>query len=383
MDPPTESQVGSAGAKAQANESGLTLHNVSFASKLLEKRRQMFEAQEALDAQKKSSKEKEMQLQQREASLKQRDQELQDSLIKFNKFLQDNDTKRARAEKKERDEIRLRMQKEQEIKRLTSHLQHQREQQSRMAEELERMIQYSDYLESVLEVDNEFPEIEDLISRYETLEAAQRNLMAQSAETGQHQESLRSQLQSFVREKTDEQLGFNNRIAELQKESDAAAADAVEAKKQSERNATSVAESKLQLGQVVMACENIYQRCCNHSTVRRKSKPLPSDTNGVELVRILIDRLSFIRDYILDMTDISKNFKKVEPLDSSPGSRSVVTAPVSERFTVDLIGGSSVNHSSTPPASTYSGKRSVERDRKSRVSVSVRSSQVGTSFSRG
>ena len=45
--------------------------------------------------------------------LKNKDRELQESLIKFNKFLQDNDSKRSRAEKKEKDEIKQRVHKEQ------------------------------------------------------------------------------------------------------------------------------------------------------------------------------------------------------------------------------------------------------------------------------
>ena len=45
--------------------------------------------------------------------LKKKDLELQESLIKFNKFLQENDSKRSRAEKKEKEEIKQRLVKEQ------------------------------------------------------------------------------------------------------------------------------------------------------------------------------------------------------------------------------------------------------------------------------
>ena len=43
----------------------------------------------------------------REATLKRKDLELQDSLIRFSKFLQDNDMKRVRAHKKAQDERKL------------------------------------------------------------------------------------------------------------------------------------------------------------------------------------------------------------------------------------------------------------------------------------
>ena len=51
----------------------------------------------------------------REDTLKRRDIELQDSLIRFSKFLQDNDAKRVRALKKAADERKIREEKEREM----------------------------------------------------------------------------------------------------------------------------------------------------------------------------------------------------------------------------------------------------------------------------
>ena len=68
----------------------LTLDHVSPATRLLEKRRQMFEVQEALNAQKEDFARREEAFRRREEGLRQKDLELQESLIKFNKFLQYN-----------------------------------------------------------------------------------------------------------------------------------------------------------------------------------------------------------------------------------------------------------------------------------------------------
>ena len=57
----------------------------------------------------------EAQFRAREDTLKRRDIELQDSLIRFSKFLQDNDAKRVRALKKAADERKIREEKEREI----------------------------------------------------------------------------------------------------------------------------------------------------------------------------------------------------------------------------------------------------------------------------
>lgn len=96
----------------------LVLDHVSPATRLLEKRRQMFEVQEALEAQKQDFNKKEQVFKKREEALKLKDLELQESLIRFSKFLQENDSKRARAEKKAGDEIKARLQKEKELEQL-------------------------------------------------------------------------------------------------------------------------------------------------------------------------------------------------------------------------------------------------------------------------
>lgn len=70
----------------------LTMEHVSGATRLLEKRRQMFEVQEALDAQKEEFARREDAFRRREDALRRKDVELQESLIKFNKFLQVGNT---------------------------------------------------------------------------------------------------------------------------------------------------------------------------------------------------------------------------------------------------------------------------------------------------
>ena len=56
----------------------------------------------------------------RELSLKQRDIELQESLVRFSKFLQESDAKRIRATKKVAEERRLREEKTREAEILVS-----------------------------------------------------------------------------------------------------------------------------------------------------------------------------------------------------------------------------------------------------------------------
>ncbi len=54
----------------------------------------------------------------REEGLKKKDLELQESLIRFSKFLQENDAKRMHALKKAQDERKIREEKEREVEQL-------------------------------------------------------------------------------------------------------------------------------------------------------------------------------------------------------------------------------------------------------------------------
>lgn len=69
--------------------------------------------------------------------MKKKDLELQESLIRFSKFLQENDSKRARAEKKAADEVKSRQQKEREIEQLAEAVEQKRDEKEHLDDVLE------------------------------------------------------------------------------------------------------------------------------------------------------------------------------------------------------------------------------------------------------
>ncbi len=129
----------------------LVLEHVSPATRLLEKRRQMFEVQENLETQKVEFNRKEEVLKRREEGLKKKDLELQESLIRFSKFLQENDSKRTRAEKKAIDEIKLRLSKERDIGDLSRSLAKLQAERDTTSEVADANLRYQKFLEVVLE----------------------------------------------------------------------------------------------------------------------------------------------------------------------------------------------------------------------------------------
>lgn len=82
----------------------LQMDSVSPSTKLLEKRRLMYEVQEAFDRQKEEERRKEEIFRKKEAELRARDLYIQEQLIHFNKALQENEAKQTRARKRAEDE---------------------------------------------------------------------------------------------------------------------------------------------------------------------------------------------------------------------------------------------------------------------------------------
>jgi hypothetical protein len=76
----------------------------------------------------------------REEALKKKDLELQESLLRFTKFLQENDAKRAKANKRAQDEVRCREEKEREIVGLNAEREQLKQEREVIQRQLQRMI---------------------------------------------------------------------------------------------------------------------------------------------------------------------------------------------------------------------------------------------------
>merc|ERR1712168_1745124 len=96
--------------------------DITSATRLLEERREMVEVEHALIAQKEEFQMKMESLQQRREELERKEYQLKESLLKFDKFLKENDSKRARALKKASDERDATRGKDKEIEKLSEEI---------------------------------------------------------------------------------------------------------------------------------------------------------------------------------------------------------------------------------------------------------------------
>lgn len=264
-------------AKSKNAPHTLVLEHVSPATRLLEKRRQMFEVQESLEAQKQEFQRKEEVFKRREETLKKKDLDLQESLIRFSKFLQENDSKRTRAEKKASDEIKLRHQKEAEIETLSETLGKLKVEKVTTSDIVDKNLRYTKYLEAVLDVADEYHEIQDLLMRHATLEATNKDLKDGSKQFVKDNEQTRAELSYYSKEKTDEILHLNNEISRLKKVLEGSERGVLDMTNLRDNTLQTASQKTLEHGQVCMATDNLFIRCRARSKVNHQPYTDPLD----------------------------------------------------------------------------------------------------------
>jgi len=244
----------------------LFFDNVSPATRLLEKRRQMYEVQDALENQKQRFSKEEENFKKREKQLRDKDLQLQHQLFRFNRFLQDNEAKRRRAETRADEELAQIKQKDEEILDLERQLAASRRQCQELADEVERNMKYEAFLEKVRDQCQEYPEIQDLLTRYETLESANTELLRDQSRAESRAKSLHNHFHSYRKEQEMKTLALTNKMASLSAELDEVVRARQEDESRVDEANQSVSDLSLQFGQILVSVDNLYLRC----TTKRK-----------------------------------------------------------------------------------------------------------------
>lgn len=269
----------------------LALDHVSAATRLLEKRRQMFEIQEALDNQKEEFERQEEALKRREEALRRKDVELQDSLLKFNKFLQENESKRKRAMTRAAEERKQIEVKSSDIDRL-NRLKDKKTAEARWFErELERN-------KICLELDD------DLLNRYRTLRGANEDLAARQKNYEDLSQQKKEDFLKLMKIKTNDMLNANNEIAFLQDKLEQTEATTYRLQNDLDSAIRSTSDKTLELCQIVAAVDNLLERFLKHK------RHTPSSCDSIEAEgKLAMYRLDEISAYMTDYADIVNDYE--------------------------------------------------------------------------
>nr|KAI8747605.1 putative coiled-coil domain-containing protein 42 [Biomphalaria glabrata] len=269
------------------------------ATRLLEKRREMAEVEQALAAQKEEFQMKMESLQQRREELERKEFQLKESLLKFDKFLKENDSKRARAVKKANDERELKKQKDREIERVKEETEAYQKQKEMLQKKVEKYVIFHNYMDKVLEAGEDFHEIRDIITRWDTLTATHQDLLERDQLNHEKVEKQRQDLMKYMEEKENQVLNYNNQLSTLQTRLDAAQSEAVKWESKWTHIKNTAAKKTLLLGRIKMATHNLYQLVRSHQ-------------NQLDDVEDTTEQLIQIQLFVQDLNQITSEIKKME-----------------------------------------------------------------------
>ncbi|XP_059161084.1 coiled-coil domain-containing protein 42 homolog [Physella acuta] len=269
------------------------------ATRLLEKRREMAEVEQALAAQKEEFQMKMESLQQRREELERKEFQLKESLLKFDKFLKENDSKRARAVKKANDERELKKQKDKEIDRVKEETDAQQREKEMLQKKLDKYTIFHTYMDKVLEAGEDFHEIRDIITRWDTLTATHMDLLERDQKNHDRIEKQKQNLMKYMEEKENQVLNYNNQLSTLQTRLDAAQSDAVKWESKWTHIKNTAATKTLLLGRIKMATHNLYQLVRSHQ-------------NQLDDVEDTTEQLTQIQLFVQDLNQITSEIKKME-----------------------------------------------------------------------
>ncbi|XJO77382.1 hypothetical protein BDV3_001970 [Batrachochytrium dendrobatidis] len=275
-------------------------HDLTPATKLLERRREMLEVETGLLKQKEEFAMKMESLTQRREELARKETQLKDSLLKFDKFLKENDAKRMRALKKSMDERKVREQKESEIDMLKVSITGLGDKKNRQGNAVESNLWFQRYLEGVLENGDEFAEIKDIISRFDTLSATNTELIDRARAAQEKTEKDRQDFLAFSEGKNNVILNRNNEIARLQTKLEEAQSKGSKWQLELDQTLKNATQKSLLLGQVKMATNNLFNVVKLHLDNRLNST---SDT---------LSQLDKIGQFIVDLNQITLDAQSKE-----------------------------------------------------------------------
>lgn len=350
----------------------LFFDNVNPATRLLEKRRQMYEVQDALERQQERFAKEEEQFRKKEELLRAKDLQLQHQLCRFNKFLQDNEAKRRRAETRVTDESVHIKEKEKEIQELEEQLEANKNLCSKLEEEKGRNMKYEEFLELVKDTCKDYAEIQEIVARHDTLESANRDLVELQTVTESRIEDLRNEFQSYRKEQEMEMMELRNRVAVLSTELD----EVVKTRQQLENQVNEATQEdsrhSLYFGQILMSVENLFLRCTTRKSIQHANS-LEDDEKGgtdknqddkedsfVKKKETAIKQLKVILAYLKDFKDITDGLRKdrrVETSRKAQGAMEAVKLPeLAIKFEVDKT------NAANDRGSQNSGSRGNTRD---------------------
>ncbi|GIQ83177.1 hypothetical protein KIPB_004452, partial [Kipferlia bialata] len=231
-----------------------------------------------------------------------RQKELDESLRRLNKFIQENNTKKQQAELKAKEEKLQATQLDESIRSLLLYTKNLRKRLSMLKVEVKHMGRFGQFLESVLEVSEEFNTVEDVLKRFETLKTTNQDLASRSNTAVQRNEAAKKELAQVRMSRDDDVMQLNTRIAQVLHTLDDETTD-LSPEESLDKQLSSAQDALVGVSACYLGIDNLYSRVRSVTTVPR---PLETETEA---------KLSRIAFFIQDLEAILQEVRRTEQRD--------------------------------------------------------------------
>ena len=298
-------------AELEALLAGAT--QTSQSTLLLKKRKEMREVDEALELMKDEYKRRMESCEERRSQFEFKQAKMREQVLKFEKFIQENDAKRQRAEAKAKQEKKLFEQKCQEMNSLGEKINELVLSQKELELQLLRKGCYREYLEQFLEAgDGSYEEVSDVLNRYRTLKDANADLMKHVDMLENDVDESRGKFQNLKMETQNQLLVNNSLFQQHQKNLEEKRSNTKSEEEEKNMDEDAAKNVARETSQVVQSIKNVFGRC--QATVRNKSQYQVANKDCT-VSDLLTFNLDIIHARVHDLIEISAEYKAV--VDSS------------------------------------------------------------------
>uniref|UniRef100_A0A7S4DL37 DUF4200 domain-containing protein n=1 Tax=Lotharella globosa TaxID=91324 RepID=A0A7S4DL37_9EUKA len=236
------------------------LDRASTATKLLEMRRKMGEVQRALDAGKKKYSDKEEIFSRREDNLRNKDLELQEALVQFNRYLKRNEKKLRQAQMAADNERKQKEQKIREIAKKRQEIFAKKKEWRRLEHMVEQNEKYKDFLQDVFQQNSkDFDQRDHIMSRYKSLKKTHAELEAKRIRIERETEELSQKLLQESKAQQVRSLELNNKYAKSSKKFEKILAEKSSEMAKIEFEEQGKAVRRMKVTSCVMSIDNLYR----------------------------------------------------------------------------------------------------------------------------
>ncbi|KAL2079895.1 hypothetical protein ACEWY4_023688 [Coilia grayii] len=264
------------------------------AMRFLEKRQELDHADASLQSKRNEFEVVREKIRERREKLNKNEEKAKEALLKFDRFIKDNDAKRSRGVKKAELQKAVVAQKEKELEDLKKEYSILLSKRDQLSNRVTRATVYHVFLTTLMKMSKKFEDITHLIGRFDTLLATRDQLLEQGKGAETHAERQHVELRRYVSEQSSVLLQLNNTLSKLQTELDTILAQACKLENTWNNIQSTAAKETLLLGQVKFGILNLYH------VVGAET----GEEDGVQ-VEDSVNQLEKIHVFIQDLTDIS------------------------------------------------------------------------------